>query len=62
LQKEETATLRTHRTALRTSSSRQDVRDRAQREKRLPQSGKSSIVRAGLIPALWRGGLDGSER
>ena len=24
-------------------------------------SGKSSVVRAGLIPALWRGGLSGSE-
>lgn len=25
-------------------------------------SGKSSLVRAGLIPALWRGGLSGSEK
>jgi len=25
-------------------------------------SGKSSLVKAGLIPALWRGGLPGSER
>lgn len=25
-------------------------------------SGKSSLVRAGLIPALWRGGLPGSEK
>ena len=25
-------------------------------------SGKSSLVKAGLIPALWRGGLRGSER
>ena len=25
-------------------------------------SGKSSVVQAGLIPKLWRGGLPGSDR